>query len=79
MTPMQPDEARGIAAQVAASPRRFAGVVVVFRPDSVHRWSRLDRFRLRLLLEFDFPARLRSVWNVAAYDQAPTGIDLAMV
>jgi hypothetical protein len=47
---MQPDEALGIAAQVAVTLAGFAGVVVVFRPDSVHRWSQLDRFRLRLLL-----------------------------
>jgi len=46
MTPMQPDEALGVAAQVAVTLAGFAGVVVVFRPDSVHRWSRLDRFRL---------------------------------
>jgi len=28
----------------------FAGVVVIFRPQSVHEWSQLDRLRLRLLL-----------------------------
>ncbi|HZE12534.1 MAG TPA: hypothetical protein VE086_02145 [Chthoniobacterales bacterium] len=28
----------------------FAGIVVVFLPESVHQWSRTDRFRLRLLL-----------------------------
>jgi hypothetical protein len=50
MTPLQPDETLGVAAQVAVTLAGFAGVVVVFRPDSVHRWSRLDRFRLRLLL-----------------------------
>ncbi len=47
---MQPDEALGIAAQVAVTLAGFAGIVVVFRPDSVHQWSRVDRFRLRLLL-----------------------------
>jgi hypothetical protein len=47
---MEPNEALGIAAQVAVTLAGFAGVVVVFRPQSVHEWSRLDRFRLRLLL-----------------------------
>jgi hypothetical protein len=30
--------------------RGIAGIVVVFRPDSVHRWSPLDKLRLQLLL-----------------------------
>jgi hypothetical protein len=47
---MQPNEALGIAAQVAVALAGFAGVVVVFRPDSVHQWSSVDKFRLRLLL-----------------------------
>ena len=47
---MEPNEALGIAAQVAVALAGFAGIVVVFRPQSVHEWSRLDRFRLRLLL-----------------------------
>jgi hypothetical protein len=47
---MQPSEALGIAAQVAITLAGFAGVVVVFRPDSVHSWSALDKLRLQLLL-----------------------------
>src|ERR1700751_6296641 len=47
---MQPNEALDIAAQVAVTLARFAGIVMVFLPDSVHQWSRVDRFRLRLLL-----------------------------
>ena len=47
---MEPSEALGIAAQVAVALAGFAGVVVVFRPQSVHEWERIDRFRLRLLL-----------------------------
>jgi hypothetical protein len=39
-----------LAAQVAVTLAGFAGVVVVFRPASLHQWSNLDRFRLRLLL-----------------------------
>jgi hypothetical protein len=47
---MEPNEALGIAAQVAVTLAGFAGIVVVFLPESVHQWSSSDRFRLRLLL-----------------------------
>lgn len=47
---MEPNEALGIAAQVAVTLAGFAGIVVVFLPESVHQWLPLDRFRLRLLL-----------------------------
>ena len=47
---MEPGEALGIAAQIAVALAGFAGVVVVFRRESIHEWSPLDRFRLRLLL-----------------------------
>jgi len=47
---MQPSDALNVVAQVAVTLAGFAGIVVVFRPDSVHRWSALDKFRLRLLL-----------------------------
>ena len=47
---MEPNEALGIAAQVAVTLAGFAGVVVVFRPQSLHQWAPVDRFRLRLLL-----------------------------
>lgn len=47
---MEPNEALGIAAQVAVTLAGFAGVVVVFRPGSIQQWTRLDRARLQLLL-----------------------------
>jgi hypothetical protein len=47
---MEPGEALSTAAQVAVALAGFAGVVVVFRRESVHDWSTLDKFRLRLLL-----------------------------
>jgi len=47
---MEPGEALGIAAQIAVALAGFAGVVVVFRRESVHEWSGIDRLRLRLLL-----------------------------
>ena len=57
-----------VAAQVAVTLAGFAGIVVVFLTESVHQWSRADRFRLRLLLSnFHFSARLFVVWNVAAH------------
>jgi len=47
---MEPNEALGIAAQVAVTLAGFAGVVVIFRPPALHQWLALDQFRLRLLL-----------------------------
>jgi drug/metabolite transporter (DMT)-like permease len=47
---MEPGEVLSTAAQVAVALAGFAGVVVVFRRESVHEWSTLDKFRLRLLL-----------------------------
>src|SRR5260370_26189115 len=47
---MEPSEALSTAAQVAVALAGFAGVVVVFRRQSVHEWSPMDKFRLRLLL-----------------------------
>jgi hypothetical protein len=47
---MQPSDALNVVAQVAVTLAGFAGIVVVFRPGSVHQWSALDKFRLRLLL-----------------------------
>jgi hypothetical protein len=47
---MQPSEALSVVAQVAVTLAGFAGIVVVFRPNAVHQWSALDKFRLRLLL-----------------------------
>lgn len=47
---MEASEALGIAAQIAVALAGFAGVVVVFRRESVHEWSGVDKLRLRLLL-----------------------------
>lgn len=47
---MQPSEALSTAAQVAVTLAGFAGIVVVFRPNSIREWSALDKFRLQLLL-----------------------------
>jgi hypothetical protein len=47
---MEPSDALSTAAQIAVALAGFAGVVVVFRRESVHDWSSIDKFRLRLLL-----------------------------
>jgi len=47
---MEPGEALSTAAQIAVALTGFAGVVVVFRRESVHEWSSADKLRLRLLL-----------------------------
>jgi drug/metabolite transporter (DMT)-like permease len=47
---VEPGEALGIAAQIAVALAGFAGVVVVFRRESVHDSSPIDKVRLRLLL-----------------------------
>ena len=47
---MEPGEALSTTAQIAVALAGFAGVVVVFRRESVHDWSTIDKFRLRLLL-----------------------------
>lgn len=47
---MEPGEALGTAAQIAVALAGFAGVVVVFRSESIHEWPPLDKFRLRMLL-----------------------------
>jgi len=47
---VEPGEILSTAAQIAVALAGFAGVVVVFRRESVHDWPPLDKFRLRLLL-----------------------------
>jgi hypothetical protein len=47
---MEPAEALSTTAQIAATLAGFAGVVVVFRRESVHDWSAMDKLRLRFLL-----------------------------
>ena len=47
---MQPSEALSASAQVAVTLAGFAGVVVAFRSGSVQEWSKLDKFRLQILL-----------------------------
>jgi hypothetical protein len=47
---MEPSETLSTTAQIAVALAGFADVVVVFRRESVHDWSAIDKFRLRLLL-----------------------------
>lgn len=47
---MQPSEALSASAQISVTLAGFAGVVVAFRSGAVHEWSKVDKFRLRILL-----------------------------
>ncbi|PYL61337.1 MAG: hypothetical protein DMF24_07455, partial [Verrucomicrobia bacterium] len=73
---MQPGEALGIAAQIAVALAGFAGVVVVFRRESVHEWSPIDKFRLRaLLLNSVLPLGLCMIaLLLLTIEPAPTGV-----
>lgn len=73
---MDQSEVLGTAAQIAVAVGGFAGVVVAFRSGSVHEWSAMDRFRLRLLLANSIlPLALSSVALVLlAVVPVPTSI-----
>lgn len=47
---MEPTAALSASAQIAVAIAGFAGVVAAFRSDSVHDWSKVENFWLRLLL-----------------------------
>lgn len=47
---MQPNEALTTSAQIAVTLAGFAGVVVAFRSGAIHEWSKMDKFRLEILL-----------------------------
>lgn len=47
---MEPSTALSASAQIAIAISGFAGVVGVFRTESVHDWGLVERFWLRLLL-----------------------------
>lgn len=47
---MQPSEALSTTAQIAVTLAGFAGVVVAFRSGAIHEWSKMDKFRLEILL-----------------------------
>jgi hypothetical protein len=69
---MEPNEALGIAAQVAVALAGFAGVVVVFRPQSLHQWSFIDRFRLRLLLHNSINPLATALFGMLLLTMKPT-------
>jgi hypothetical protein len=47
---MEPSTALSASAQIAVAIAGFAGVVGVFRSESIHDWGRVEKFWLRLLL-----------------------------
>src|SRR5437879_8651734 len=73
---MQPSEALTTAAQVAVTLAGFAGVVVAFRSGSVHEWSKIDKFRLRILL---MNSAVPFVLSILGITLASTNLDPVMV
>jgi hypothetical protein len=73
---MQPSEALSAAAQVAVTLAGFAGVVVAFRSGSVHEWSKIDKFRLRILL---MNSALPFVLSILGITLASTNLDPILV
>jgi hypothetical protein len=77
---MEPGEALSTTAQIAVALAGFAGVVVVFRRESVHEWSPIDKLRLRLLLTNSIlPLVFVHDRAAVANDQARAGKHLEMV
>jgi drug/metabolite transporter (DMT)-like permease len=64
---MEPGEALSTAAQIAVTLAGFAGVVVVFRRESVHEWSPIDILPLGLcvtaILLLTIEPTLTGVWR----------------
>ena len=73
---MQPSEALSASAQVAVTLAGFAGVVVAFRSGSVHEWSKLDRFRLRILL---FNSAIPFAMSIVGLVLATTNLDTVTI
>jgi hypothetical protein len=61
---MQPSEALSASSQVAVTLAGFAGVVVAFRSGAVHEWSKMDRFRLEILLSNSILPFILSVFGM---------------
>ncbi len=76
---MQPSEALSTSAQVAqvaVTLAGFAGVVVAFRSRSVHEWSKIDKFRLGILLT---NSAIPFVLSIVGMLLSSTSLDLATV
>src|SRR4051794_174338 len=73
---MQPSEALTTSAQIAVTLAGFAGVVVAFRNRAVHEWSKLDKFRLQILLS---NSALPFVMSILAMLLATTTLEERMV
>ncbi|HWY50763.1 MAG TPA: hypothetical protein VNW72_04705 [Chthoniobacterales bacterium] len=73
---MQPSEALGATAQIAVTLAGFAGVVVAFRSGSVHEWSKVDKFRLQILLSNSV---LPFMMSILAMLLATTGLAEQMI
>src|SRR6266851_1969294 len=73
---VQPSEALSASAQVAVTLAGFAGVVVAFRNRSVHEWSKIDKFRLQILLT---NSAVPFVLSILAMVLLSTSLDLQTV
>ena len=73
---MQPSEALSASVQVAVTLAGFAGVVVAFRNRSVHEWSKIDKFRLQILLT---NSAIPFVLSILGMVLSSTTLDLATV
>jgi hypothetical protein len=76
LSDMQPSEALSASAQVAVTLAGFAGVVVAFRSRSVHEWSKIDKFRLGILLT---NSAIPFVLSIVGMLLSSTSLDLATV
>ena len=66
---MEAGEALSTAAQIAVALAGFAGVVVVFRRESVHEWSPIDKFSASTSAgQFNPPAGILHAWATPAHD-----------
>src|SRR5712664_1090972 len=73
---MQPSEALSASAQVAVTLAGFAGVVVAFRNRSVHEWSKIDKFRLQIVLT---NSAIPFVLSIFAMALLSTNLDVATI
>jgi hypothetical protein len=73
---MQPSEALSASAQVAVTLAGFAGVVVAFRNRSVHEWSKIDKFRLQILLT---NSAIPFVLSIVGMVLSSTSLDVATI
>jgi hypothetical protein len=68
---MEPNVSLVASAQIAVAIAGFAGVVAVFRKESVHTWGAVERFWLRLLLLNSILPLAFSLFGLFCFTVAP--------